>query len=181
MDKKVIKYLGNPLISQILIEFQNSNLSVKDLRLVLPDVPQTTLYRHVKKLYQEDILKIVEEKQIRGSVEKIYSLNVELKKNDIDDLKSTSPESYYEMFSEFTLGLLTEFSDYSKNKDADVLKDGSGFSLVPIYATTEELTEYGKAINKILEPALIRKSESQNRHNVAIVLTPPRKDKQNES
>ncbi|MGG5370982.1 hypothetical protein [Enterococcus sp. AZ196] len=181
MDKKIIKYLGNPLISQVLIEFDNRNMSVKDLRLRLPDVPQATLYRHVKKLYQENILKIVDEKQNRGSVEKIYSLNVELKKNDIEDLNTITPEAYYEMFSEFTLGLLAEFSDYSKNENANVLKDGSGFSLVPIYATAEELVEYGKSISKILEPALIRKSENQDRHNVAIILTPPRKDKQNES
>ncbi|MBO0410184.1 hypothetical protein JZO81_03915 [Enterococcus hulanensis] len=176
MDKKIIKYLGNPLITQVLIEFENCNMSVKELRLRLPDVPQATLYRYVKKLYQEDILKIVDEKQNRGSVEKIYSLNVELKKNDVEELNTITPKSYYEMFSEFTLGLLAEFSDYSKNEDANVLKDGSGFSLVPIYATAEELVEYGKSISKILEPALIRKSENQDRHNIAIVVTPPRKD-----
>lgn len=97
-------------------------------------------------------MKIVDEKQNRGSVEKIYSLNVELKKNDIEDINTINPEAYYEMFSEFTLGLLTE------------------------YATAEELVEYGKPISKIFEPTLIRISENQDRYNVAIVLTPPRRD-----
>jgi len=49
--------------------------TVKEIRKALPDIPSASLYRHVKILTENDILTVVGENRIRGTVESIYQLN----------------------------------------------------------------------------------------------------------
>ena len=48
--------------------------TVKELRTALPDVPNASLYRHVR-LLAEHVLTVVGETRIRGTVESVYRLN----------------------------------------------------------------------------------------------------------
>lgn len=174
MNPKIIEYLTNPTFSQILIEFQKRDMSAKELLTILPNIPPATLYRHVKKLYNENFLKIVDKKTNRGSVEKIYSLAVKLEVDSIEQLSQINTQQYYELFAEFCYSLLKEFNDYTKLPNPDIKNDGSGFSVLPIYASTEELKQYSDSIAEILKPALTKKHPEQKLHSFALVVTPPK-------
>lgn len=175
MNDQLLEFLGNPIIAQILLEFEQSGeLSPKTLLSKLPDVPQATLYRYINKLHKNDILKISSEKQKRGTIEKTYSLNAQLSEKNLDKLTEITPQQYFDLFSKFTVGLLKEFNAYSKNEEANIIEDGTGFSTVPIYATADELKKYSQEIKKILEPALIKSEGKQRRHNFVMIVTPPK-------
>ena len=49
--------------------------TVKEIRKVLPVVPGASLYRHMKILTERNILTVVSENRIRGTVESVYQLN----------------------------------------------------------------------------------------------------------
>lgn len=49
--------------------------TVKEIRKALPDIPITSLYRHIKILADSSILMVVGENRIRGTVESVYQLN----------------------------------------------------------------------------------------------------------
>ena len=49
--------------------------TVKEVKKALPDVPNASLYRHIKILTDSSILMIVDENRIRGTVESVYQLN----------------------------------------------------------------------------------------------------------
>ena len=51
--------------------------TVKELKRALPDVPNASLYRHIKILAEHSILTVVGENRIRGTVESVYQLNKE--------------------------------------------------------------------------------------------------------
>ena len=51
--------------------------TVKELKRALPDVPNASLYRHIKVLAEHSILTVVGENRIRGTVESVYQLNKE--------------------------------------------------------------------------------------------------------
>lgn len=175
MNKKLIELLGNPTIAQILLAFENTpELSPKMLLSQLPDIPQATLYRYINKLHQNDILKIANEQQKRGTIEKTYTLNVQLSEKNLEKMAKITPQQYFELFSKFTVGLLQEFNDYTKKEEANIVEDGTGFSTVPIYATTDELEKYSQEIKKILEPALTKQNNKQQRHNFVMIVTPPK-------
>ena len=89
---------------------------------------------------------------------------------------SNDGTAYFNLFSRFITEILSEFDEYSKKENIDLKNDGSGFSAMPIYATNEELMMYGQQIKKILEPALIKRSEAQSLRTFATIITPPRKE-----
>ena len=51
--------------------------TVKELKRALPNVPNASLYRHIKILAEHSILTVVGENRIRGTVESVYQLNKE--------------------------------------------------------------------------------------------------------
>ena len=51
--------------------------TVKELKRALPDVPNASLYRHIKIVAEHSILTVVGENRIRGTVESVYQLNKE--------------------------------------------------------------------------------------------------------
>ncbi|MFO8100697.1 MAG: helix-turn-helix domain-containing protein, partial [Dehalococcoidia bacterium] len=52
-------------------------LTSQEIAERLPEVPQATLYRHIKQLEKGGIIRITETHQIRGTVEKVYTAGAE--------------------------------------------------------------------------------------------------------
>lgn len=55
----------------------NPHLTATQLCEILPDVPRTTLYRHIGILIDAGIISVIEEKKVRGSVERTLALNMQ--------------------------------------------------------------------------------------------------------
>lgn len=178
MDIKLLMdCVKNPTKSQILLCLQeHQNLTAKELMNITSSIPQATLYRALKKMEKDKIIVVVNTTQRRGVIEKTYALNSNL--SDLEDEISSSNDgaTYLNLFSRFITELLSEFDDYSKRENIDLVNDGSGFSAMPIYATNKELIIYGQQIKKILEPALVKRNEVQSLRTFATIITPPRKD-----
>lgn len=76
MKENKMELLLHPIRFQLVQEFMGGEkLTAKHLAEKLPHIPQATLYRHLDKLMSSQILLVVEEKQIRGTIEKLYVLN----------------------------------------------------------------------------------------------------------
>lgn len=175
--KKLLDCMKNPVKCQIVLSLeQKSILTAKELLDSSDSIPQATLYRALKKMEEEKIIEVASQVQKRGTVEKSYKLVDSISTMNNSILSTNDGNMYAYMFSQFVTELLLEFNEYSKQDDINITKDGSGFSVVPIYATTDELKAYGEKIKKILQPALKRKSSKQTIHSFATIITPPRKD-----
>ena len=61
MDKKLMECLTNPVKCKLLLEIYSSGHSTaKQLADIYNDIPQATLYRYLKRMTDDGILKIVE-------------------------------------------------------------------------------------------------------------------------
>lgn len=178
MDMKLLMdCIKNPTKSQILYCLQeHQNLTAKELMNATSSIPQATLYRALKKMEQDNIIVVVDTTQRRGVLEKTYALNSSFGDIEVEISSSNDGASYLSLFTHFITELLSEFDEYSKKDNIDLENDGSGFSAMPIYATNEELMSYGQQIKKILEPALVKRDETQSLRMFATIITPPRKD-----
>lgn len=164
----------NPIKAQVLLCLQKQvSLTAKELLHLNPSIPQATLYRTLKKMEEDNVIEVIGTEKKRGTVEKTYKLTESMHHSTLAENNRTL---YAQMFSSFITSLLSEFVDYSKHENADVDKSATGFSAAPIYATPEELAEYGKQIQKILEPAFTKKSTLQKLHTFAMIFTPPREE-----
>lgn len=177
MDKALINCLRNPIQSKLLLSIHaQGETTAKQLIEANKDIPQATLYRHLGKMTKDGMLKIVKETPIRGAVEKVYSLAIALPTSEASELVKLSSDAYMNMFTEYMMGLMGEFREYTAKEDIDITADGSGFSLTPIYATREELLEVSKKMTELLMPLYQNKSTPERRYQmIGIIVTPPKK------
>ena len=176
MDSKLIEFMGNPAMLRLMLEIQEQGQTTsKKLAETYPDIPQATLYRYLSRMLNEGVLKIVEENKIRGTVEKVYALNfaLELKKGDMQ--KENAGKEYLRVFTQYSMGLLREFQEYTARDDIDIPTDGSGFWLTPLYLTKKELKKMVGDIQAILNPLLANTPTAERRlRNIGVVISPPK-------
>lgn len=75
LNEKIMECISNPAKSRLMIEImRRGKVTAKYLAEKCVDIPQTTLYRYLKRMTDDGLLKIVGETPIRGTVEKTYAL-----------------------------------------------------------------------------------------------------------
>lgn len=152
----------HPVRLRILQAFiGDRQLSARQLREMLPDVPPATLYRHFHTLAQAAILTVVEERPIRGTVEKFYRLEAQQAALSPEDLAALSREDHQRYFTTFIASLLADFEQYLQRDEIDLIRDGVGYRQVALYLNDEELRQLTQSLNHALLPFLKKKPSKQ--------------------
>jgi DNA-binding PadR family transcriptional regulator len=108
---------------------------------LMPDIPQATMYRHLNKLLKSKLLEVVEQNQIRGSVEKVYILAEHGAEIPAKDLKDMTAEDHMEMFMKFVALLLGDYGKYLQQEHYDQVKDGISFRQIQLNLSDEEFMQ----------------------------------------
>jgi DNA-binding transcriptional ArsR family regulator len=177
---KIIENLANPTRARILIEIKTrGQLATRELLDKFPDIAQATMYRHLKAMLADGTLSVAEEKPIRGTVERYYAVSVDLEQDAQRIVTENDGAGYLSLFNQYILGVMAEFKDYSQREDIDILKDGSGFTVAPVYATTQELQTALIKIGEVIQE-LYRQEQTAERklHNICLITTPPKSAQQ---
>jgi hypothetical protein len=150
--------------------------TAKQLAEMHSDIAHATLYRHLKRMSSDGIINVVEENQIRGTVERVYAVAPDLSLDAKRMVEENNGQAYMMMFTQFAMGLAEEFREYASRPGINILQDGSGFTVAPVYATTQELETAIAEIGKIINPLVgNKKTPERSLHNIAIITTPPAK------
>lgn len=172
----MMEYFIHPVKSRVLMGImKKERASAKELAAEFPDIPQATLYRYLKRMLEDEMIVLVEEKKIRGMVEKVYAISPELFSKNQSIPEENTGEWYLKMFTSFMAGLYREFSDYAKRPDINLMEQPSGFSVCPVTASPEELRQISLEFQKILAPYMeYQPGAGRSMHSIGIVITPPR-------
>lgn len=127
-------------------------LTTGDLRVEIPDVPSATLYRQVAALAQGGVLDVVEEKRVRGAVERTYRLRTGAAHVDAEEARQMTVEEHRRVFLTFAVGLLADFDRYLDRGDVDMARDHAGFTQTAMYLTDEEMSEVVDELRAVLHP-----------------------------
>ncbi len=175
MEQKVMDCFTHPIKCKLLLELYSAGkATAKQLAETYNDIPQATLYRYLKRMTNDGILKVVEENQVRGTIEKTYAVAIDLDSNGQELIGENAGDAYMQLFMQYIFGFIKQFQEYCKNPDINISKDQSGFSLAPIYANDEELAsamaEYAKIIQRLYknQPTPDRKLRT-----LGLIISPP--------
>lgn len=113
--------------------------TVKEIRKALPDIPSASLYRHVKILTENDILTVVGENRIRGTVESVYQLNKSAL--ELDDADGSAVQRAL-------LGIGAAFAKYFSGGCADPKKDMLFMTNCTLTLTDGEFMDFLSEINR---------------------------------
>jgi len=148
-------------------------LSTQQLSELLPHVPQATLYRHLNKLLREGFISVVEENQVRGTVEKVYSLNESSLAAANEESAVLTADEYKQYFFTYMVGLMDELERYFDRGDVDVIEDGLSYRQGKYYMTDEEYSVFINDLQRTFEKVVTNMpSPDRKARTIGFVMIP---------
>lgn len=153
MKKDIIKAIMHPLRIKIIQELNlKKSATTKEIQKACGDCSQATLYRHLKSLLEYEIIEVIQENNINGIIEKVYALNSNSTERIIGDPKKLTEDDYLNMFSQFIISLLSDFSNYLKQeKSLENIENHIGFSSSSLLLTDAEMQQMFIEISEIFK------------------------------
>lgn len=174
MNQNKVNVMLHPVRMRIIqILMGNKELTVQQMSERLSNIPQATMYRHLNKLLAADIIKVVDENQIRGTVEKVYSLNQNINRMTKQDMERATGEEHFKYFFTFMLNLLGDYEKYLSQESYDVVNDGVAFRQASIYVSDDEFIHLVKEVNNALLKVIENKpNENRKLKTIATIIIP---------
>lgn len=147
--------------------------TTSDLSTDLPDVPKTTVYRHVGLLAEAGVLEIVDEQRVHGAVERHYRLHREHAGIDADMAASMSLDEHRHGFAAAMAALHAEFNAYLDRDGADPTADSVSYRQGTIWLTSDELAEMIDELRDVLASRTGNKpAPGRSPHLLSMILFP---------
>ncbi len=174
MTDKLMDCITNPVKCKLLLEIHSrGKTTAKHLADIYNDIPQATLYRHLKKMLSDGILQVVDETQIRGTVEKTYALAFNISDSMETMLEKNSGELYMQYFMQYIFGFAKQFQEYCQSPNINIKEDMTGFSLSPLYLSDEELTSLVTSISQIIDTVKNNEPKPERKlRTIGIIVSP---------
>jgi len=120
--------------------FDADPLTTGQLRARLPDIPPATMYRHIAVLADAGVLEVVDEKRVRGTVERSYRVSQEQGVVDSVARAAMTRDDHRRAYTTFAASLMGDFDRYLAHEDADPHADGVVYRQAAVWLTDEEFT-----------------------------------------
>jgi DNA-binding transcriptional ArsR family regulator len=153
-------------------------LTTAQLRDELPDVPPASLYRHIARLVDAGVLSVVNERRVRGALERTFVLRVAAASIDLQQLEHMTREDHRQAFMAFVAGLLGDFDRYLSRDDIDLLRDGVTYRMAGLWLDDAELIDLGREVTRVLQPSLANPPRPGRRRRILGTVLLPGEDAQ---
>lgn len=153
-------------------------LTTAQIAAELDDVPKGSLYRHIATLTKAGVLQVVAEQQVRGTVEKTYTLRLVGAQVHEDEIEAMSLDDQAQAFMTYVAGLLGDFDRYLAS-DPDPLRDGSAYDVSAMWLTDAEYRDLLRDLNRVFRPRLANTPTKERRRRMVyhVMLPAPEVDR----
>lgn len=165
--KDIIEIILNPVRVRIIQEVAaKENMTANELCDKIKDIPRTTLYRHINILLSSNILTVVSERKVRGSLERTLGLNTE----------EMSKMNSLEFASQNALGFLmykvANFQNYFNSKNPDPGRDKLFLSNSILMLDDQEFDEFLSELWELMKKYNFEASEGRKVRDISIISSP---------
>ena len=144
----------HPVRMRIITALSRRQWTTAQIAAALPDVAQATLYRHLKRLLEADVICVVEQRPVHGVLEKVYALPGSiLLTPDSPGISRMTPDDWRRAFAAYTASLMSQFEGYLQQGSGDVYKDGVSFRTAPLYLSDDEMTQFFANLHALIASA----------------------------
>ncbi len=167
----------HPVRLRIIQTLGQERLTTQELAERLPDVPQSSLYRHLRLLRQGRVVDVVEKRPVHGIEEKVYAI-VGRAHLSQEDMAQLSVEEHLSFFATYVVSLLQAYAAYletSADEDGrvDMAADFAGYTEINYFATEAELQQFQQALHAALLPLITNEeNEGRRRYRMALIAHP---------
>ncbi|WKX70747.1 helix-turn-helix domain-containing protein [Streptomyces sp. XD-27] len=165
--------LLHPLRLRIVQALYGRTLTTSQLCTRMPDVPKTTVYRHVGLLVDGGLLDVESEQRVRGAVERRYRLHQKRAVLDEDAVAAMTPEDHRRGFTAVVGSLLAEFNLYLDRDDTDPVADAVSYPQFSLWLSGDEMAELAEEVRSAIRSRMGNKpSPERTRRLLTMILFP---------
>lgn len=171
----------HPIRMRIITELIRKDMTSQELAKYLPDIPQATLYRHIKTLTDNDVLEVISETPIRGTVEKVYGLIAGAGRLTPDEIQNMSADEHIHYFTTFAASLIGDFVRFVENtpqNDPDIMRNNMSYSKALFYLSDDEALELNQTITTLVQKALTNPPAPNRKRYMMSMISIPDKSRE---
>ena len=162
----------HPIRVRIVLAIQGRRLTTAQIHRILPEVPLPTLYRHLQRLTEGGILRIVETQQVHSNQERVYALVDSAANLTEEEISRATPEEHLRYFTVFIMGLMNVYDRYLQS-GPDVAADKVMYYAESVYLTDEQYQALRTQLRGLIEDALQQQPAPGARRRTLAALTFP--------
>jgi DNA-binding transcriptional ArsR family regulator len=174
MKESTVDVILHPVRMRIIQTLINQKLTAQQIKEMLHDLPQASLYRNLKKLVEAEVIHVVEEIPVRGTVEKVYSIhNPNRSLLSPEELNQLSREEHMGFFIKFLANLMGEYERYLQQHTINLREDGVSYRQASLYLNDEEFKQFtGELIEVYAKVLKNEPMKGRRRRMLATIIIP---------
>lgn len=138
--------------------------TVKEMKKKLSDIPNASLYRHIKVLTDYSVITVVEENRIRGTVESVYQINKEAL--EVDDAEGAGIQMAL-------LSICSAFAKYFSSGQANPREDMYMMTSCTLTLTDDEFKSFLGELNEVAKKYMTKPvTEESTSRQISLVSSP---------
>jgi DNA-binding transcriptional ArsR family regulator len=168
--KNINDIMLNPVRMRIIQTIAgNKTMTATAIYEKINDVPRTTIYRHIKILLDNDILSVVSEQKIRGSLERTLAINTgEIVKGNT--LENAAQNAFSILMKKYIL-----FQNYFNDEIKNTGKDRVFINSTVLMTTDEEFDGFLKELRELLIKYSFDYEKGRKTRDITIISAPEEK------
>lgn len=168
MQKDIYSIMLNPTRMRIVQTFAAHNtMTANDICGIISDVPRTTLYRHINILIGADVLSVVKERKVRGSIERTLALN-------IDELsKQNKAEDIPQQAFKFLMNIYRKFEKYFGGTNHVPKVNKVFFNNTVMMMTDQEFDQFLSDMQAVFVKYNFEMADGRKPRDISIISAPP--------
>lgn len=176
MNQARIDAIMHPARFRILQALMGESLTTQELDDRIPDVPKSSIYRHLRILLDTDLIAVDGTRLVKGIQEKSYRLEQPPRLSQ-EDLEGLTAAEHLRYFTFYAITLLGGFGEYvntaTDGASIDLRADRAGYTEAAFWATNAELDAFGATLNAaLLELIKNQPGHGRHKHKIAVVSHP---------
>lgn len=142
------------------------SITATDLCKKISDVPRTTMYRHIKILIDNNILSVVSEKKVRGSLERTIALNIS------DITKHNTIENGAQNAFGFLMCNYAKFHNYFSGENPDPGKDRIFLNNTVLMMNDTEFDQFLAELREFIVKYNFESADGRKARDISIISSP---------
>ena len=165
--------LLHPARLRIVGEFSGRERSAGELAAALPDIPHTSLYRHIAALVRGGVLEVVAERPTGGPVERVYRVAPGADRVPATELDGLSVEQQRQYFSVYVASLIETLTAYAASPGARPSVDGLSYNRAVVHLSDAERDHFTARFAEVVgEMFALPPDPDRRRYHIASSVIP---------
>jgi len=170
--KNINEIMLNSVRMRIIQELASEqSITATELCEKMSDVPRTTLYRHISILINNNILSVVSEKKIRGSLERTIALNIP------EITKHNTVENAAQNAFGFLMCNYAKFHNYFSGENPDPAKDRIFLNNTVLMMSDTEFDQFLMELRELLVKYNFESVEGRKIRDISTISSPVEENK----